>query len=64
MNMGRPAQPLPELLKLPVARSMVFSEAIKGYLAEKQSDNAKWVWNALTAQICVMSLSVKSTPGS
>lgn len=41
MNMGRPAQPLPELLKRPVARSMVFSEAIKGYLAEKQHDNAK-----------------------
>ncbi len=41
MNMGKPAQVLTEALKRPVARSMVFSEAIKGYLAEKQHDNAK-----------------------
>lgn len=41
INMSRQPQALPELFKRPVARSMVFSEAIKGYLAEKAHDNAK-----------------------
>lgn len=41
MNMGRSNQSPSDVFKRPVARSMVFSEAIKGYLLEKQHDNAK-----------------------